>query len=579
MKTETTIHPIFRHYFKETPLLGFYASQVFEAIEQGDSCALIQDPEHLKALGASPYVSTQLEDLTKPFILHDQRFYFQRYLQYENQLIQKIKQLMERSCAHYQVRLQELMAQKDNLKSLFLEHRKDPALTPDQNINWQLLAVCVAFLNDFSMITGGPGTGKTTTVSRLLAVLFESNPLLKVVLAAQTGKASSRLKESLDANRSKLNLSPHLEAAFDTIEAKTIHRLLGYKYKSIEFKHNQQHPLGIDVLVLDESSMIDLPLFSKLLSAVSLGTKVILLGDRNQLSSVEVGSVFSDLCQSVSSANHYSAELLSDLAPIIQENIQTIESPAPLLQNVLVELKRSYRFSSVQPLGKFAQALLAGTPMDLSAYATIPEEQGVYASTDLEHPELQAIFKQYLPYITETDDKIALEKFKDFRVLCATKEGKHGVVEMNDLIQKKLSNHLKTNQLYYHNKPIMITQNNYGLGLYNGDIGLIRQHKDGRLMACFEAINQQVKYHEIAMLPAHQIAFAMTIHKSQGSEFKNVLLTLPVRADHHLLNRQLIYTGVTRAKEKVYLIASQEVFDQAVANRTVRVSGLKTRIK
>lgn len=125
----------------------------------------------------------------------------------------------------------------------------------------------------------------------------------------------------------------------------------------------------------------------------------------------------------------------------------------------------------------------------------------------------------------------------------------------------------------------MITQNNYGLGLYNGDIGLIRQHKDGRLMACFEAINQQVKYHEIAMLPAHQIAFAMTIHKSQGSEFKNVLLTLPVRADHHLLNRQLIYTGVTRAKEKVYLIASQEVFDQAVANRTVRVSGLKTRIK
>lgn len=579
MKTETTLHPVFRHYFQQHPVIGLYASQVFEALDQGDSCALVGDPEHLKALATNPYVSTDVEDLTKPFVLMDDRFYFQRYLHYENQIVSKIKKLLLRSEAHYSAQLEALMAQKEQVKGLFKENKQDPSLSAEQNINWQLMAICVAFLNDFSMITGGPGTGKTTTVTRLLAVLFESNPTLKVVLAAQTGKASSRLKESLDANRSALELSPQVSAGFDTIEAKTIHRLLGYKHKSIDFKHNEDNPLAIDVLILDESSMVDLPLLAKLMSAVSVGTKVILLGDKNQLSSVEVGSVFSDLCESVSSANHYSAQLLSDLEPIIQDDIQTIEGQSSILQNVLVELKRSYRFSSVKPLGMFAKALLDGVQLDLSDYDTLPDEQGVYASENLEQEQIQGTLEQYLPFIEETQDRLALDKFKYFRVLCATKEGKHGVGEMNSLIEKKLAKFLKIKQSYYHNKPIMITQNNYGLGLYNGDIGLIRQQKDGKLMACFEDLNQQVKYHEISLLPAHQTAFAMTIHKSQGSEFKNVLLTLPDRVDNHLLNRQLIYTGVTRAKEKVYLVATQEVFDQAVANKTVRLSGLKTRMK
>ena len=476
------------------------------------------------------------------------------------------------------------------------------------------------------VLTGGPGTGKTTTVSKLLTLLFSQNSDLRVSLIAQTGKASTRLKESLDNSRKYLNLSPQLMSCFDRIKPSTIHRFLGYIKGSIDFRRNQENPIESDIVILDESSMVDLPMMAKLLNAIPEGTRVYLLGDLNQLSSVEVGSVFGDLCLSLGdSVNCFSkdqeqiikefypefmrhseggtTEESKTKSPSQKPNIQlsmfgdeeSIEqyldkneisqSYLPLDDNVLIDhvvkLERSYRFSSIKGLGKFAFGLLSNSEIDesfLSEYKKeIKGEEGVrIVSTPGTEIEKQFV-SQYAEFITEPDILTALDLMNKVKVLCAVKEGTRGVFEMNRSIESLLESQglIKPHTVNYHNQPILILKNDYTVGLYNGDVGLVRENEVGRLMVYFKAENELVSY-DISSLPAHQTAFAMTIHKSQGSEFEDVVLVLPEK-EHKVLSKQLVYTGVTRAKKRVLILASDEVFISSVQKVEQRLSNLKER--
>lgn len=577
---EQEINRVFAYYFKQEPLLAKYATCGLEALKNGDVCVEI-DTEDKPLLLTSGQVSSHEEDLTKPFVLSGDKFYFQRYLSYENKIVEAIERLNKVAESDFENRKATLLSKKAILIDLFKGFKQDADLPANENIDWQLVAVLVSFLTNFSIVTGGPGTGKTTTVSKLLGLLFSDNPNLKVALAAQTGKAAARLKESLDNSKSQLNLDDSILQKFDEITPSTLHRLLGYKHNSVDFKHNQTNPLPYDVVILDESSMIDLPMMAKVFEAIGSETKLLLLGDKNQLASVDVGSVFGDLCDSVGvEANSFSSDYHAFIYDFLEDDkFSAFVSESKGLTNNITELKRSYRFSSVEGLGVFANKVLQGESILLSDYSTVPKSQGVCSLGNLALVQVKKSILGWKDYISEEDVSEALKKFTLFRILATTKEGNTGVVALNALAEKILTdeNLITISGLFYEHQPIMITKNDYSLGLYNGDIGLVRKNEVGELQVYFEDSEKGMKVVNPSFLKQYETCFAMTIHKSQGSEFKDVLLVLPERKEAVSLNRQLIYTGITRAKEKVFLVGSQEVFDVALETQLVRNSNLKNR--
>lgn len=591
MVFSTTVSPVLSHYFGSPEIdspLSYYVQMGLEGLKSGEVCVQVSN-EHKEYLKASPFVSVSTQDLTKPFVLTGDKLYFQRYLLYENQVFSKIQHLIESGKQKENERLNALRTHHTLISALFNGFEVLQNLSGKENVDWQRVAVINAFLKDFMVLTGGPGTGKTTTVSKLLALLFSQEPHLKVSLVAQTGKASTRLKESLDNSRKSLKLTPHVAAAFDKIEPSTIHRLLGYVKNSIDFKRDASNPLEADVVILDESSMVDLPMMAKLLSAIPLGTRVYFLGDLNQLSSVEVGSVFGDLCLSLGEeVNHFTAHAsscITEFYPQFKTENNPVKTADNTLTNHVVKLERSYRFSSVKGLGKFAHGLLSLSGVDaqfLSAYKKEINEEGVRIVATSGTAVENEFVAQYTAYIKEPDTLKALNQMNNVKVLCAVKEGTRGVFEMNKNIESFLLEEgvLKPEAVAYHNQPILILKNDYNIGLYNGDVGLIRTNEEGRSMAYFTNTasgdtNGLVSY-EVSSLPSYQTAFAMTIHKSQGSEFKDVVLVLPER-EHKVLSKQLIYTGVTRAKKRVLILASDDVFLSSVKRVEQRLSNLKDR--
>jgi exodeoxyribonuclease V alpha subunit len=423
-------------------------------------------------------------------------------------------------------------------------------------------AIEAAVENELTIISGGPGTGKTTTVLDILARLLQTsgNERLRVALAAPTGKAAARLEETLRTGLEKLVCPEEVKARIP-VSASTIHRLLGVRGNSIYFRHDRQNPLPIDLLVIDEASMVALPLLSKLFDALPERCRVVLLGDRDQLASVEPGAVLADIVDAATSS----------------------KSP---LHHAVVTLEKNYRFSELSGIHHLCVAVRQGD-----------SEKAVQILRDKHHPDLvstelhghysvagkfsEAILAGFSAFAHEKEPAAALTQLKTFRVLSALRHGPFGVERLNQDIEKILQSAelISTKAASsYSGKPILITQNDYQLQLYNGDVGILlpdRAEKENpeQLWAWFMGKENTLRRFAPARLPQHQAAYAMTVHKSQGSEFDRVLFILPDR-DAPVLSRELIYTGLTRARSQVEIWWNEAVFAEAVTRRAERHSGL-----
>ncbi|ATF09960.1 Exodeoxyribonuclease V alpha chain [Candidatus Enterovibrio altilux] len=455
------------------------------------------------------------------------------------------------------------------------------ALIPeDARLNWQKVAAAVALSYRFAVISGGPGTGKTTTVAKLLAALIYNSDKtngLDIKLVAPTGKAANRLTESIGKAVTLLHVEPRLREKIP-IQATTIHRLLGAIPNRVEFHHHESNRLHLDVLVVDEASMVDLPLMARLLSALPDHARVILLGDHDQLASVEAGAVLGDIC--ANAENNYSAPRAKLLEALTDFALPTT-SAAQVVTDGVCLLRKSYRFHSKLGIGQLANAINLGDTSRLQQVLTAGYKDitlhdlngDVYASAI--HRSVNE-YSQYLKALVGGEDMVkVMEHFTRIRLLCALTDGPFGVVGLNHAIEEALV--LKyliapSEELFYRGRPIMITQNDYSLGLYNGDIGIVVQ-EDDRLRVAFKMSNGSIKAFLPSRLPQHQTAYAMTIHKSQGSEFSHTILVLPPTPTP-VMTRELVYTGVTRAKDRLDLYTTRLSLERAIRNKTQRFSGL-----
>jgi exodeoxyribonuclease V alpha subunit len=580
MQTINDVHQQFAEYFN-IPVLKPYAYLLSKKISEGHICLhldkLTDLPEYCSemvpgsaALHGAPLVAVNGED-KEPFVLYQDRLYLQRYFRYETTFLRRIHQFLEAEKAVLEERLVMLNKHKALILGLF-----DDQGPVDENVptDWQLAAAITGVLNNFTIITGGPGTGKTTTVAKILTILYAIDPELRVALAAPTGKAAARMAESLR--------NTQLEQ-LQSLSPSTIHRLLKTKKDSPYFHHNRENPLNIDVVIIDESSMIDIALFAKLLDAIGPETRLILLGDKDQLASVEAGSLFGDLCQAQETLNLFSAEraaLINSFITNEQRKIpdaQISNSSHPLFQH-LVELRRSHRFTGHQGIGKFSKAIIRNDRPVLEEFLQTQDEQVVI---DLTYSD--ELFEQFIngyeEFIKEKDIRTALRKMNDLRVLCAIREGEQGLYAINRRIEKYLHDKktIRVNAEFYENRPIILTRNYYEHNLFNGDTGIIRPDENGALMAWFEDVTGELKPVLPGYLSEAETVFAMTIHKSQGSEFTKVLVILPEATNVAILTRELLYTAVTRARKMVYVQATEAVLLQAAEHSVERASGIANR--
>ncbi|MFO8090656.1 MAG: exodeoxyribonuclease V subunit alpha [Desulfatiglandaceae bacterium] len=451
--------------------------------------------------------------------------------------------------------------------------------------DWQRVAVCIALLKKLCVISGGPGTGKTTVVGDIisLALSEREGPSPRIALAAPTGKAAVRLQEAVAGKLTSLGVP-----ASEIPGASTIHRLLGTVRGSPYFRHNESNLLPFDLVVLDEASMIDLALMSKLVRAVPERSHLVILGDRDQLSSVDPGSVLGDLC-GVEDMNRFSASFINTSSRFgvfpDQGTVPTgAGSPGPLL-DCLVELKRSYRFEASSGIGEISRAVRLGNGR--AAFEML--ESGAFPDAVWRHlPSPDKLAAAIAPRILTFYRNLAkvgkpaeaLDRFDDFRLLCALREGPYGVRALNRCVEWVLAREgvIRPDTRWYRGRPILVTSNDYNLNLFNGDLGVILPDSSagGRLRVFFRT-GESIRAFAPAGLPEHETVYATTVHKSQGAEFDEALIILPDRPSP-VLTRELIYTALTRARGRVEIWGRPEVFIQAVGFRTRRGSGLAHRL-
>lgn len=574
------VHKQFANYFPQKSLKP-YLYLLSKKLSEGHICINLDQINKTELLAEGFDQILGIEELKKeelvsigttyqPLVLHNNHLYLQRYFHYETLVFNKIMAFIEKDKMISEDNKEILLTHKSLIQNLFCSNKK-------AQIDWQLIAAISIVLNQFTIITGGPGTGKTTTVAKVLSLLFQLNPELKVALAAPTGKAATRMAESL---KNTSAVSEETKAHFETLVPSTIHRLLKSKKNSIYFQHNQGNPIAYDLVIIDESSMIDIALFAKLLDAIQPNTKVILLGDKDQLASVEAGSLFGDLCLAQPELNLFSEEKLAFLNEFVLSEDQKLtekyktESTHPLFEHV-IELRNSHRFSGEEGIGKFSKAIIENDELAIKSFFK-NEDPRVFIDIDYSEQLLNEFVMAYQDFILEQDIKTALHKLNELRVLCAVRQGPQGVYALNEKIQKLLQSQklLNVNTAFYEHRPIMVNSNNYELGLFNGDIGIVRKDAAGKLKVWFEDSKGELKSILPAFIDAAETVFAMTIHKSQGSEFEKVWVVLPKGEDNPLLTRELLYTAVTRAKEHVVVQGSEQTILSTAKAQVKRGSGM-----
>lgn len=453
----------------------------------------------------------------------------------------------------------------------------------------QKLAAAMAVLRRFCVISGGPGTGKTFTVVKILALLAEQaqGRRLAVGLAAPTGKAAARVQEAIDLALDRLDLDPAARACIPA-EASTIHRLLGARPDSVYYRHHRDNLLPLDVLVVDEASMADLALMAKLVEALPARARLILLGDKDQLASVEAGAVLGDICAGSGWSPEFAVRLVAVTEVSGREIAPGGDHRLPLADSITL-LNRSYRFGADSGIGTLAQLvrrgegeaalrlLQGGARSDIAWRTLAPAE--LKASLAASVPERLA------PYLDAVRagaaPKEIFERFNAFRVLCAHRSGPAGAGTVNRAIEEALDdrNLIDARQPSYAGRPVMVTRNDYNLQLFNGDVGIMLPDPDaaGRLRVFFPGREGDMRRFAPARLPEHETVYAMTVHKSQGSEFGHVLMILPGEVSR-VMSRELVYTGLTRARDHVEVWGSAAVFAQAVQRRLTRASALQDRL-
>jgi exodeoxyribonuclease V alpha subunit len=452
----------------------------------------------------------------------------------------------------------------------------------------QARAAALALVRPLLLLTGGPGTGKTTTIARLLLMLAAQYRALddvppRVALAAPTGRAADRMAQSLRGAVDQLRKAGIDDALCDALptRASTLHRLLGVIPDSPRFRHGPDNPLAYDLVVVDEASMVDLPLMCKLVEAVDDGAALILIGDPDQLPSVEAGDVLASIVDAAGdgAALPPSAEL--QLAPLLgppgSGDLFASAAPSPLAGH-RVHLRRGYRQADGLDLAPFADAVRAGDGERALALLHADSLRGVQFHPGLHDPLGPGVREQLLaPWralLQATDPAQALAQAERVRVLTALRDGPQGAGQLNARIEEALAG--PHHPAYFQGRLLLVTENSYRHGLFNGDIGVCLPDDSGALVAWFAGEGGVRGFHPAA-LPAHSGAFATTVHKAQGSEYASVWLVLP-RADARVLSRELIYTGITRARESLHICADEGSLRAALARGMQRVSGLRMRL-
>lgn len=448
----------------------------------------------------------------------------------------------------------------------------------------QLRAVATAALRPLTIISGGPGTGKTHTVLRILCGLVErafaaENGPPRIYLAAPTGKAAARLSESIiKAKRGFEGVSARvLQAVPD--QASTVHRLLEPRGRvGMAFRHGSDEPLGVDVLVVDEVSMVDASLMAKLLDAVPDAARLILVGDEDQLASVEAGSVFADICQAsrVCAPSSVFARQLEARARVRSDG----ESPRMSIADSYVRLTHSFRFSSEGGIGRLAARIRAGDADGVMEALRDCGDEVEWVETHKPAAVSAFVLRKLEPHFESvfaaSDPAERLELLGRLQLLCAHRQGPGGAQDFNRLFEARLGGRRSwAHGGFYDARPLLVVRNAPGMGLYNGDVGVLCGMRDAqRAFVAFSAEGTgRVREISPSRLPEHESVYAMTVHKSQGSEYEEVLLVLPPRPSP-VMTRELLYTAVTRARKKIVVVGAREVVRHAVESRTKRWSGL-----
>ncbi|MFC1843738.1 exodeoxyribonuclease V subunit alpha [Thermodesulfobacteriota bacterium] len=508
------------------------------------------------------------------------RLYLRRYWEYEKSIIRFIQERAEK------------VTPDINYPGLARDVQKLFTTPVSGKTDWQKIAAIMAVTRSFCVISGGPGTGKTSTVSKILVLLlgqYANKQKLRIILGGPTGKAASRLQEAISSTGLLQNL-------IDIPQATTLHRMLGPIPHSPYFRHNSKNPLAADIIVIDEASMVDLPLMAKLMQAVPDSARLILLGDRHQLASVQPGSVLGDICNP-EVMNTFTAAFSQKISEITGQSLPSASTCSRKglsagMQDSFVELVDNYRFSDESGIARLSRAVKNGDENE-ALELLLADETNQVSWSDIPGPaELEKKllnwpgFSQYasMQHTKEADACFAV--MDNFRILCGLRRGPFGMEKINWLLARSLaianrplsrasSNQLKQESHFSAGQPLMITRNDYNLQLYNGDVGIIMPDpgvKNG-LRCFFRGEPGTVRDIALPLLPEHETVFAMTVHKSQGSEFARVLLILPDQ-DSPLLTRELLYTAITRAREKVEIWSSKEIFTAAVKRQVTRTSGL-----
>ena len=518
----------------------------------------------LKELSASAAVTQAGE--RRPLVLEGTRLYLYRYWQYERAVAEQL--------------LARATLPADTRNDAAVRTALDRWFPAGTETDWQKVAAALAATAPLTIISGGPGTGKTTTVMRALAALAETaSAPLRMALAAPTGKAAARLQEALRQARATMQLAPEIDAQLPR-EAATLHRLLGVLPGRTRFKHDRAQPLPLDVLVVDEASMIDLALMAKLLDALAPHARLIVLGDKDQLASVEAGAIMHSIC---AGPDRYSRAMADRLRKFTGYALPTGDVPSPLADAV-VQLRKRYRFEAGSAIAALADAACIGDAD--TALRVLSDSNGTEVAwhADSTHAALVAtLADRYEPLLrmaqTPAEPKAVYALLRARGVLCAHRIGPHGAVTLNRAVENELRRRgvIAEQGTWFRGRPVMIARNDYAARLYNGDLGVALIGADGRMGVYFPDESGRLRRFAPARLPDCDSAFAMTVHKSQGSEFEAIDFVLPGEPSP-VLTRELFYTAVTRAAHRVEVWGAAGIVRASLAARVVRDSALVERL-